>query len=81
MTDQEIYDECDKVWLTKVKWFSSIDEFQKVVQRCHGPTEEYTLESGEIITGYLISYWHSDWRSFQHGWISAYRHLNAASTI
>ena len=74
MTDDEIYKECHKAWIKISGWWESIKEFKSLLGYLE-ENEEVTLKSGEIITGGLITYWHRDLKSFEHGWIKAYRHL------
>lgn len=75
MTDDEIYEECKKVWVEKTGWGWTFDEFSGLWGYLKD-NEERTLANGKVVWGSLVSYWYNDWRSFSHGWISAYRHLN-----
>ena len=74
MTNDEIYKECQYVWVQKTGRGWTFEEFMRLLGYL-GDNEETTLECGEVVTGEIISYWYADWRSFSHGWISAYKHL------
>lgn len=74
MTDSEIYEDCKKVWAEKSGWGWTYDEFISLLGYLE-PNEERTLKNGKVVCGSQISYWHSDWMSFSHGWFCAYKHL------
>ena len=76
MTDDEIYEECKKVWVEKTGLGWTHEEFMDLLGYLE-PDEERTLKNGKVVYGSLVSYWYADLRSFAHGWISAYKHLGA----
>ena len=78
MTDDQIYEECQDVWVQKTGRGWTFEEF-KLLLGYLGEKEETTIKCGEVVTGGIISDWYSDWRAFSHGWISAYKHLGLKS--
>lgn len=74
MFDDEIYKECEIVWVKKTGLNWTVKEMKSLMGYLE-KNEEVFLKSGELITGSQISYWHSHWMTFSYGWICAYRHL------
>lgn len=74
MTDDQIYEECKKVWIETTTWGWEHDEFMGLLGWLK-PDQEVTLKCGKVVWGSLVSYWYKDWISFSHGWICAYKHL------
>jgi len=72
-TDDEIYDECKKVWITKSGFGWEFDEFMGLLGYLE-PQEERTLKNGNVVWGSIVSFWYADWMSFSHGWICSYKH-------
>jgi len=74
-TDDEIYKECHEVWIKKTGWGWTFEEFERLWGWLE-PNQEFTLKCGEVVCGSMVSYWFNHMRSFEYGWITAYRHYN-----
>lgn len=74
MTDEEIYKKCHDVWITKSGFGWDYEEFMSLLGYLE-PQEERILKNGNVVWGEIINYWYKDLRSFEHGWICAYKHL------
>lgn len=72
-TDAEIYKECHDIWVTKSGYGWTHEEFMLLLGWLD-PDQEVTLKNGNVVCGSIVSYWYQDLRSFEHGWICAYKH-------
>lgn len=91
-TDEEIYEICEKVWVESNSWGLTYNQFIELSFKPSpykdyrgyalpdsGGDELYTSERGSVLTRHMVNEWCKDWRSFSHGFIKCYRHLEKES--
>jgi hypothetical protein len=76
-TDEEIYKICEEIWKVKNSWNLTYWDFIRYsyTKGNDGGDIVYTAPNGGCLTRFMCHSWIIDWRSFSHGFITAYRLL------